>query len=128
MDSVLLVEGHRQMRSALKALIAASGFAEVVEAIDPIEAIVKTNLLAPRLIVLETTWQQMNGMYLSRMLRELAPQSNIVLLVDEEWEMDADAQIASGANACIAKNVLLDQLPRALEKWRNGNSQDGTEK
>ncbi|MBI4674092.1 MAG: response regulator [Chloroflexi bacterium] len=53
-ENVLLIEGHQLLRGALREPLAQSGFGNVTEAGDPLEAVEKTACLLPRIIVLET--------------------------------------------------------------------------
>ncbi len=118
MDHVLLIECHELLRSALVELLARSGFSCVLEAADPIAAVRQTIDQPPRIIVLDTTVREMEGFYLSQMLRELAPQSKIVLLLEK---IDADYQAAarsSGADAFVSKSVLALELPQLLTQWQ----------
>lgn len=122
-DEVLLVEGHRLLRGALRELLAHSGMNAVIEVADPVEAVQQTVGAAPRIIVLETTWLELKGIWLSRVLRAIAPQSKIVLLVDESWQRDADAARESGADAFVAKHALSEKLPPILAQWQTREQQ-----
>ncbi len=118
MEQVLLIECHELLRSALQGLLARSGFNSIGEAADPIAAVRQTIQQAPQIIVLDTTVREMEGFYLGRMLRALAPQSKIVLLLDN---VDADYQAAarsSGADAMICKSALALELPELLSHWQ----------
>ncbi len=118
MEHVLLIEGHRMMRSALKDLLTQSGFDSVDEAIDPIEAVGKAMRICPHIIVLDTTWPEIKGVYLSRILRLVSPQSKIVLLVDNSWKDDQEITRSSDADAWVAKTVLTKELPQILDTWK----------
>ena len=121
MNVVLVVEGHRMMRGALLDLLVQNGFQSVIGANDPIDAIGKTSRLAPRVIILDTAWQEIQGVYLSRILRELDPQSHIVLLVDEEWNAEQEMKDSSGADTHVPKSMLLEKLPPLLLGWERVN-------
>lgn len=110
------------MRNALKDLLAQNGFDSVDEAIDPIEAVGKASRICPHIIILDTAWPEIKGVYLSRILRQVSPQSKIVLLVDNSWKDDQEATHSSGADAWVSKNVLTEELPQILETWKlSGN-------
>ncbi len=118
MEQVLLIECHELLRRALQDLLARSGFSSICEAADPIAAVRQTIRQAPHIIVLDTTVREMEGFYLSQMLRALAPQSKIVLLLEK---IDADYQAAarsSGADAIVAKSALAQELPPLLTHWQ----------
>ncbi len=118
MESVLLVEYHLLLRNALKDLLARHGFGAVLTADNPVEAIKQIAQYAPQIIVLDTLIPKIEGFYLSEMLRALAPQSKIVLLIENtDAEYRAAAQ-SCGADAFIAKSALTQELPRILRQWQ----------
>jgi DNA-binding NarL/FixJ family response regulator len=106
------------LRSALKQLLVQSGRDEIAEAADPIEGIRQIIWLRPNVIIFDTTWPQVNGLWLSRMLRELAPESKIVLLVDDSHLDYQEAARLSGADACVAKSLLAQELALVLAQWK----------
>jgi DNA-binding NarL/FixJ family response regulator len=114
MAHILLIEGHRMMRGALKELLEQGGAHCVESASDPVVAVQIVMRMAPETIVLDTSWTEINGVCLSRMLRALAPHAKIVLLVDEEWPDDEDLRRSSGADEFVTKNMLMWRLPEAL--------------
>ncbi len=119
MSGVLLVEAHGLLRTALEDLLAGSGFDSVLIATDPLEAVQQTVRRAPRIIVLDTLVPEMEGFCLSQMLRELAPQSKIVLLIENAGQEYQQAARTSGADAFVAKSELAVNLPRLLTQWGN---------
>ncbi len=114
MAQILLIEGHRLMRDALKDLLEKRDQHSLDLASDPLEAIHLVIHRPPHVILLDTTLTETNGVFLSRVLREMAPQSYIVLLVDEAWPDDEDVKRTSGANAFVVKASAVDALPALL--------------
>jgi DNA-binding NarL/FixJ family response regulator len=117
-ESVLLVESHGLLRSALKELLAGSGFGTVLEACNPIEALLHIVGRSPRIIVLDTVIPEMEGFYLGQMLRELSPQSKIVVLLENTDAHYLAAVRSSGADAFVAKSKLTLELPLLLNRWQ----------
>mgnify|MGYP001613105632 CR=1 FL=1 len=124
MADVLLIEGHRLMRDALRDLLTQSGFQSVDEALDPVEAVRKALQLTPAIIILDTTWTEIKGLSLCQMLRAVAPQSKIVLLVDSSWSHDAETIHLSGANEFVVKSAVAHLLPPMLAQWETGRRRD----
>ena len=114
MESVLLIEYHLLLRNALKDLLARNGFRTVLEAANPIDAVKQIRRGAPGIIVLDTLVPELEGFYLSQILRALAPQSKIVLLIENGEAEYRQAAQASGADAFVDKAVLANELPRVL--------------
>jgi DNA-binding NarL/FixJ family response regulator len=124
MGSVLLIEGHPLMRSALKNLVAQTGREVVEEAADPLEGMRRIMWQSPSVIVLDCVWPEINGLWLSRFLRQLAPASKIVLLVDGSWSQHPEAASSSGADALIPKDNLSTELPLILARWNDAEDTD----
>ncbi len=118
MEQVLLIECHPLLRSALQDLLARNGFACVLVASTPVEAVREALKQSPRIIVLDTTVPEMEGFYLSHMLRELAPQSKIVLLLENTGADYQAAVRSSGADAFVSKSALTQELPLLLTEWQ----------
>ncbi len=114
MESVLLIEYHLLLRNALKDLLARHGFRTVTEAANPIEAVKQIVRSAPHIIVLDTLVPELEGFYLSQLLRALSPQSKIVLLIENGEAEYRQAAQASGADAFVDKATLVNELPRVL--------------
>lgn len=112
------------MRGALKSLLAQSGHKIIEEAADPLEGIRRVMWRPPTVMVVDTVWPEIKGIWLSRFLRELAPQSKIVLLVDNSWRDDPEAERSSGADAFVAKEMLVKELPPILARWNDGEDGD----
>lgn len=106
------------MRHAVKDLLMHNGFGCILEANDPIRAVGQIRQLTPSTIILDTTWREVNGLWFARLLRELAPQSKIILLLDDSRPEYEDAARSSGADAYIPKNALTNELARILNQWK----------
>lgn len=114
--SILLVEGHGFMRSAVKDLLRHNGMDSIAVS-DPIQAVGQVKQSAPAVIILDTTWSEVNGLWLTRLLRQLAPQSKILLLLDDSRQDYQDAAQFNGADACIAKATVSKDLMPMLWLW-----------
>lgn len=113
---ILLIEGHGLMRSAVKDLLQHNGM-DSIEASDPIQAIGQVKQSTPAVIILDTTWSEVNGLWLTRLLRQLAPQSKILLLLDDSRQDYRDAAQFNGADACISKAMVAKDLMPMLWLW-----------
>ncbi len=119
MDRILLVECHQLLRSVLQELIAHSGFDSIVEATNPLEAVQQTIACSPQIIVLDTIIPELQGFSLSEKLRQLAPHSKIVLLLENTGAEYQEAVRASGADAFVGKSTLALELPLLLQQWQH---------
>jgi DNA-binding NarL/FixJ family response regulator len=119
MQSVLLIEGHQLLRNALKNLLVQSGIEIVLEASDPLEAIKQTVGRSPQIIVLDIFVLQMEGLYLTQILRTLAPRSKIVLLLENTGPDYQAAVKLSGADAFVDKSTLTEDLPPLVKEFQH---------
>ena len=119
-NQVLLIEGHRLMRYALRELLAENGFKSIAEATNPVEAVRQAIDLMPDIIVLDSTWTEIQGSCLSRILRVLTPKSRIVLLVDQDLTDEQEFAHWSGVDALVRKSALTQGLPQLLARWQPG--------
>ena len=107
------------MRNAVKDLLLQDGVDSIVEFSDPILAVGHLRQQhPPAVIILDGSWVEVNGLWLTRLLRELAPQSKILLLLDESRADYQDAARVSGADACIAKSTIARDLMPTLSLWK----------
>ncbi len=120
MGYVLLLEGHKFLRSALSALLEQSGYYGVQEAADPLDGVRRILSRAPHIMVVDTIWPDIKGPWLCRFLRELAPHSRIVLLVDDGWQDSPEIAGSSGADAFVARERVGKELPPILAQWTPG--------
>ncbi len=119
MHRVLLIECHQLLRSALQELIARSGFDTILEAANPLEAVQQTIRWAPHIIVLDTIVPELQGFSLTERLRQLAPDSKIVLLLENTGSEYEQAVRASGADAFVSRSALAFELPLLLQQWQH---------
>lgn len=124
MSQVLLIEGHRLLREAIVDLLVQSGYGQVAQAADPIDAIGQIARVSPQIIIVDTTWDGINGVWLGRLLRQLVPLSKIVLLVDDGWLGNAQATHSECADALVSKNGLMAMLPAVLARWQFADSKN----
>ena len=117
MGHILLIEGHQWLRHAINELVTQRTALSIDEARDPVEAVNHALHSPPTIIILDTTWPEINGQCLSQMLREVAPQSKIVLLVDDSWPDDAEVKAVTGADAWVNKSSITEALPVLLTQW-----------
>lgn len=117
MGNVLLIEGHRQMRTALKDLLARNGCRAITEAEDPIEGIRQVIGNRPPIIILDTAWPEVNGVWLTRVFRLLAPETKILLLLEDNRHDYQEAARLSGADAFLARSALATELTPLLSRW-----------
>jgi len=120
---VLVVDDHTLFRRGLKALLAGDGrFAVVGEAGDAGEAQRQAAALQPDVILLDNHLPGVNGVDALAGLREVAPQTRVLMLTVSEDERDLAAALRGGAQGYLLKTADSDLLASAIERAMQGAS------
>jgi two-component system response regulator DevR len=120
---ILLVDDHEVVRVGVRALIERQPGMEVAgEATTVREAVSQVEQLAPDVVVLDIRLPGGNGLEACRQIKDLRPETRIIVLTsypDDEVLFDA---IACGADGYVLKQIGSDDLIRALEQVGRGES------
>jgi len=116
---VLLVDDHPLTREALTALLEAHEFDVVGEAADGNEAIVEAERLQPDLVLLDLTMPELDGLGALPGLRQVAPDSEVVVLTASGTEDNLLAAIRAGA----AGYLLKSEPPSRIVEFLRGIAQ-----
>lgn len=78
---ILIVDDHAELRRAIRNLLECQrGFEVCGEAKDGVEAVQKAEQVKPDVVVLNIVMPVMNGFEAARKIREISPQSRVVIL------------------------------------------------
>ena len=112
---VMLVDDHQVVRQGLSRLLEGQeGIAMVGEASDGLEAVALTRTLRPDVVLMDINMPGLNGIEATRMLRAEHPQLRIIgLSMHQEVEI-AQAMVAAGAQACVAKSDPVAHILKAI--------------
>ncbi len=120
---ILLVDDHEVVRVGVRALIERQPGMEVAgEATTVREAVSQVEQLAPDVVVLDIRLPGGNGLEACRQIKDLRPETRIIVLTsypDDEVLFDA---IACGADGYVLKQIGSDDLIRALQQVGRGES------
>ena len=120
---ILLVDDHEVVRVGVRALIERQPEMEVVgEATTVREAVSQVEQLVPDVVVLDIRLPGGNGLEACRQIKDLRPETRIIVLTsypDDEVLFDA---IACGADGYVLKQIGSDDLIRALQQVGRGES------
>jgi DNA-binding NarL/FixJ family response regulator len=113
---ILIADDHELMRRGLRSILATRPDWEVCgEAVDGSEAIEKTKLLRPDILVLDISMPRVNGLEVARAVRRDHPQTQVIILSQyDESEMRPYA-IEAGARGYVSKAEASRQLLTAIE-------------
>ena len=128
--SIVLADDHTIVRSSLRALLEASGEFEVVaEAAEAEEAIRKVLAYKPAVMILDLSMPGGSSLDAIARMREVSPQTAVVMLTMENEPQLAQAAMRAGALGFVLKESadgeLVDAIHAALRGERYVNPQLG---
>jgi len=118
---ILIVDDHQVVREGLRHMLALEADVEVVgEAGDAKEALTQVELLSPEVILMDIKMPEIDGIELTRQLKEKQPSCNIIMLtLYDEYLTEA---IEAGAVGYLLKDVKREELVRAIRAVHQGRS------
>jgi len=109
MIRVLIVDDHEGWRRQVRRLLQErSGFQVVGEVSDGLEAVEKAGLLKPDVIVLDIGLPELNGIEVTRQVRQLSPSSKVVILSQENSPEIIDVALSTGPKVMFISQMFGD--------------------
>jgi two-component system, NarL family, response regulator LiaR len=102
--SILLVEDHALTRAGLRAALSDAGFVVVGEAGDGQRGLEEATRLKPDIVVVDLGLPGLDGIELTRRLRQSAPSTRVVILTMHDLDTEVLAALAAGADAYCVKS------------------------
>ena len=112
--SVLIADDHEAVRWAVRAVLEQNGYRVCGEAVDGVDALEKTEQLAPDLVVLDLKMPKLNGIETATLLRHRFPAVPIVLLT--LYEVGQSIASTAGINSVVTKPDGIKNLPLEVKK------------
>ena len=118
---ILLVDDHQVVREGLRRMLELETDLKVVgEAGDAKEALAQVESLAPEVILMDVKMPGVDGIELTRQVKEKQPSCNIIMLtLYDEYLTQA---LEAGAVGYLIKDIKRDELIRAIRAVREGRS------
>jgi len=118
---ILVVDDHQVVREGLRHMLELEADMEVVgEAGDAKEALTQVESLSPEIILMDIKMPGIDGIELTRQLKEKLPSCNIIMLtLYDEYLAQA---IEAGAVGYLLKDVKREELVRAIRAAYHGRS------
>jgi PAS domain S-box-containing protein len=118
-SSIVVVDDAAEVRALVKTYLGLSGHFDVVgEGRDGVEAIELAQRLQPELILLDVSMPRMDGLAALPRIREIAPETKVVLYTGfDEGGLSSRAR-ELGAAALIEKSTAINALAGQLETIR----------
>lgn len=120
---VLIADDHAIMRDGIRALLSNYEDIEIVgEAEDGKEAVEKTQLLSPDVVVMDITMPRMDGLEAIRRIKRKQPQVKTLVLTQHENQEYILSVIRAGASGYMPKKAVSSDLIAAIRALRQGES------
>ena len=120
---VLIVDDHTLARAGICALLALAADIEVVgEASDGKEALVKTNQLAPDVVLMDLAMPVMGGLEATRRIRKEFPGTRVLALTQYDDSDYVIPVIEAGARGFVTKMAAFSELASAIQAAYRGDS------
>lgn len=120
---VLVVDDNELFREGLISLLNNYASVYVVgQARDGYEAVQKTRLLRPDVILMDVSMPRMGGVEATERIKESHPDVSIAMLTVSEDETDLFSAVRSGARGYLIKSVSIEDLETAIQTIANGGT------
>ena len=119
--TVMLVEDHALVRSAIRQTLTSRGIEVVAEASTAEEALTLVQAVRPEVMLVDIDLPGMNGVQLVRELAPRLPDCTIVMLTGSARRDDLVTAIRNGAAGFLTKDMSPDGLARAVLGIRQGD-------
>lgn len=120
---VLLADDHVLVRTGIKMVLQGIEGVEVVgEANDGREAIALAAQLRPRIVLMDISMQNLNGLEATAHIRCEQPETSVIILSMSADETHVAQALRAGASGYLLKDATLDELAMALTAVGAGNT------
>ncbi len=120
---ILLADDHTVLRAGLKALLGAQPDMEVVgEAGDGLEALAQAEQLRPDVVLADIGMPGLNGLELTRRLKQAVPEARIVILTVHEDQSFLQQALRAGAAGYLVKRAAEAELLACIRAVARGEA------
>ena len=123
---VLIADDHTMVRESLVAVLQAEADIEVVaQAADGAEAVALAERLRPDIVITDLSMPRLGGLEVVRRLRELLPQTRVLVLTmhqEDEYVLQA---VRTGASGYLVKDSAAHELVEAVRRLHAGRAHFG---
>lgn len=123
---VLIADDHTMVRESLVAVLQAEADIEVVaQAADGLEAVALAERTRPDIVIADLSMPRLGGLEVVRRLRELLPQTRVLVLTmhqEDEYVLQA---VRAGASGYLVKDSAAHELVEAVRRLHAGRAHFG---
>ena len=112
---LMIVDDHQMLREGLRRSMSEIGFDVIGEASDGDEAVTRATAQRPDVILMDVTMPRMDGVEACRQVKDVLPDTHIVMLtMHADQSVLADA-IRAGASGYLIKDCSTDEIADAVK-------------
>lgn len=120
---ILIIDDHSLFRSGIKLLLQRqNGFEVVGEAGNGLEGVKLAKRLSPDVVLLDLHMPGIGGVETIPLIKEEAPEAQVVMLTVSEDAEDLLDALHNGARGYLLKNIDTDYLLDSIRRANNGDS------
>jgi DNA-binding NarL/FixJ family response regulator len=119
-NTIVIADDFAAFRRLVRSMLQESGFQNVAEAADGLEAVAKAAKLQPDLVLLDIGMPNVDGIKAAAQICSIAPESRI-LFVSQNTDPDVvQSALSDGARGYICKSDISRELLPAIEAVLGG--------
>src|SRR5438128_3223399 len=115
---VLIADDHPVTCLGLTSLITAQGWRVCATAADGEEAVVKTIVLRPDIVIMNYSMPRLNGLEAARRIKRCLPEVEVLMFTGTRSRHVLLEMFHSNARGCLLKTEAVEELVPALESLR----------
>ncbi|MGH2769070.1 MAG: response regulator, partial [Actinomycetota bacterium] len=120
---VVVVDDHALFRHGLQMVLEVEEDIQVVaEAGDGAEGVARAEQLAPDVVLMDVRMPRQSGIEATRQIRELLPNTKVLMLTISEEEEDLYEAIKAGASGYLLKEISIEEVAGAVRAVHAGQS------
>jgi two-component system NarL family response regulator len=120
---VVVVDDHALFRRGLELVLSEEPDIKVVgEAGDGVQAVTRVEELVPDIVLMDVRMPRASGIEAARAIRELLPDTKVIMLTVSEDEQDLYEAVKAGASGYLLKEVAIEELADAVRAVARGHS------
>jgi DNA-binding NarL/FixJ family response regulator len=119
---LMLADDHRMLREGLRRSMEDMGFDVVGEAADGAEAVLLAERLSPDVVLMDVSMPNCDGVEACRQMREISPNSKVVMLTMHIDQETLGAALRAGAIGYLVKDCTTDEIADAVRMAARGDT------
>ncbi len=117
---VVVADDHALFRDGITSLLEASDYEVVAQVENGVEALAAVEQLRPDLVLLDIIMPGMSGLETLRRIKELFPETRVVMLTILQEDRELFEAIQAGADGFLHKDIKADEFLHILTRLRHG--------